>query len=90
MAQTNINIRMDEDLKKGFDGICNELGINMTVAVTVLAKKMIREKRLPFELSIDPFYMKSNMDALYKSINQLEQGQTVSRTLEELEETADE
>ena len=90
MAQSNINIHMDEDVKKDFESICNNLGINMTIAITVLAKKMIREQRLPFEVSIDPFYSQSNMDALHKSMEQLKQGETVSKTLEELEALADE
>ena len=54
MAQTTVSIRMDNDLKNSFDHICNELGMSMSTAVTMLAKKMTREQRLPFELSVDP------------------------------------
>ena len=85
MAQSNVNIRMDEDLKKGFDQICNDLGINMSIAITILAKKMIREQRIPFEVSIDPFYSKENTEALKQSHAQLEKGQTVTKTLADLE-----
>jgi DNA-damage-inducible protein J len=85
MAQSNVNIRMDEDLKKGFDQICNDLGINMSIAITILAKKMIREQRIPFEVSIDPFYSKENTEALKQSRAQLEKGQTITKTLAELE-----
>lgn len=52
MAQTNINIRMDQELKNQFDNICNQLGMNMTTAFTIFAKTMVREKRVPFELSL--------------------------------------
>lgn len=90
MAQTTISIRMDEGLKKDFDNICSELGMTMTTAFTILAKKMTREKRLPFEVSIDPFYSDANMKALSKSIQQMKEGQTVTKTLEELESLADE
>ena len=85
MAQSNVNIRMDEDVKKAFDQVCNDLGINMSIAITILAKKMIREQRIPFEVSVDPFYSKANEDRLRNSIKQLEQGKVVSKTLEELE-----
>ena len=51
MAQTTVSIRMDNDLKNSFDHICNELGMSMSTAVTMLAKKMTREQRLPFDLS---------------------------------------
>ena len=36
MAQTNVNIRMDETLKRLFDHFCNELGITMSTLLTSL------------------------------------------------------
>ena len=72
MAQTTVSVRMDETLKKDFDRICNDLGLSMTTAITMLAKKMTREKRLPFEVSVDPFYSEENMARLKKSIAQME------------------
>ena len=43
MAQTTVSIRMDNDAKNSFDHICNELGMSMSTAVTMLAaKKMTR------------------------------------------------
>ena len=53
MAQTNINIRMDENLKRDFDGLCNELGLTMTSAFTVFAKAMVRQRGIPFEVSLN-------------------------------------
>ena len=90
MAQSNINIRMDEEMKRDFDRVCTDLGINMTVAITILAKKMIREQRIPFEVSIDPFYSPSNVSALRRSAEQLRAGQVTEHTLDELEGMADE
>ena len=72
MAQTTVSIRMDNDLKNNFDHICNELGMSMSTAVTMLAKKMTREQRLPFELSVDPFYSEQNQARLRKSIAEME------------------
>lgn len=85
MAQTSINIRMDEDLKKSVESVCQELGINMTTAFTIFAKKMSREKRIPFDVSIDPFYSESNQTALKQSIDQSAQGNVIYKTIEELE-----
>ena len=53
MAQTNSNIRMDEQLKKQFDHLCNELGMNMTTAFNIFAKTMVRQQRIPFEVSLE-------------------------------------
>lgn len=72
MAQTTVSVRMDDALKKEFDSVCNDLGLSMTTAITMLAKKMTREKRLPFEVSVDPFYSDENMARLRKSIAQME------------------
>lgn len=90
MAQSTISVRMDEKTKHGFDDVCNELGLNMTAAITLFAKTMIRERRLPFDLTLDPFYSKSNMDALDESIAQLNSGQTVTMTLKQLDDAANE
>ena len=72
MAQTTVSVRMDEDLKREFDAVCNDLGLSMTAAIIILAKKMTREKRIPFEVSVDPFYSEENMARLRKSIAQME------------------
>lgn len=52
MAQSNICIRMDEDLKKQFDYLCNELGLTMSTAINMFIKTVVREKRIPLELSL--------------------------------------
>lgn len=85
MAQTLVNIRIDEDVKKSMEEICKELGITMSAAFNIFARKMSREKRIPFDVSIDPFYSESNIRALKESIQQLEDGKVVTRTIEELE-----
>lgn len=53
MAQVPVNFRMDEELKSEFEKVCNELGLNMTTAITIYIKKMTREKRIPFDVSIE-------------------------------------
>ncbi len=85
MSQTLINFRIDETTKKQMEQICNELGITMSTAFNIFAKKMIREKRIPFDVSIDPFYSESNMKAIDESIKQLEEGKVVRKTMKELE-----
>jgi len=77
MAQTMVNFRMDEDLKKSMEETCRDLGLSMTTAFTIFAKKMTREKRIPFEVSIDPFYSESNMTYLNKVVEDIELGKAV-------------
>ena len=64
MAQTNINIRIDEDLKKQFEAFCSDIGMTMTTAFCVFAKTAVRKQKIPFEISTDPFYSASNISTL--------------------------
>ena len=50
MAQTTFSIRMDSDLKKDFDKLCEEFGMSMSTAINVFARAVVRERRIPFEL----------------------------------------
>jgi DNA-damage-inducible protein J len=69
MADTSlVNIRMDSELKKSMEQTCRDLGMNMTTAFTIFAKKMTHEKRIPFEVSVDPFYNESNVAYLRRAI----------------------
>ena len=86
MGQSLVSIRMDEDLKKSFDSVCRDLGLNMSTAITFFAKKMSREKRIPFDVSLDSFYSESNLKYIHESLNQLNSGRVIVKTMEELEE----
>ena len=87
MAQTNINIRMDEDLKKQFDKFCSDIGMTMTTAICVVAKKAVREQRIPFEITADdPFYSAANMKRLQKAIQDVENGKLTTHDLIEAED----
>lgn len=74
MAQAAINIRMDADLKQSFEKLCDDLGMNMTTAITIFAKKSVREHRIPFEVCMDPFYSERNMARLGAAIDRLDAG----------------
>lgn len=46
----------------------------MTTAFTMFATKMTRERRIPFEVSIDPFYSESNLSHLEKVTAEIDRG----------------
>jgi len=54
--------------------ICREMGMSMTTAFTIFATKVTKEKRIPFEITADPFYSESNMKYLEKVIADIESG----------------
>lgn len=53
MSQTTINFRLDSDLKKRFERLCDEFGLSTTTAITLFMKAVIRERRIPFEIKTD-------------------------------------
>lgn len=53
MANTSINIRMDAELKRQFEAFCADMGMTMSAAFNIFARKAVREYRIPFEISGD-------------------------------------
>lgn len=53
MAMTNLNIRTDKAIKDQAEKIFNELGLNVTTAVNIFLRTVIREQGIPFELKLD-------------------------------------
>ena len=81
MAQTNINIRMDENLKQQFDHLCNELGLNMSTAFNIFAKAMVRRQGIPFEISLDT----PNAETL-AAIDDVNNGRNLSKPFHNIKE----
>ena len=70
----NINFCLDEADKKNMERVCSELGLSMSAAFAIFAKKVGREKRIPFDVSIDPFYSESNIRYLEKIVKDIKDG----------------
>ena len=75
MAQTvNVNFKLDSDVKKNMEQVCSELGLSMSAAFTIFARKVGREKRIPFDVSVDPFYSESNIHYLEGIMKDIKNG----------------
>ena len=85
MAQTMINFRMDAEEKNLFEDVCEQLGLTITAAFKMFAKKVVRERRIPFDLSLDPFYSESNMEHLRRGVKALDEGLGVEHDLIEVD-----
>lgn len=72
MAQ--ISLRVDDDVKRNAEITLNDIGLSMSAAINIFLKKIAREKRIPFELSADPFYSESNIKYLEEIINDIKSG----------------
>jgi len=87
MAETtNLNIRIDRQLKEQAEVFFSELGLNMSSAFNIFIRQSLRQGKIPFELSIvdDPFYSSTNIAVLRQSIREANEGKLVVKTLDEL------
>ncbi len=51
----NINIKTDSELKKQAEALFADLGMNMTTAFNIFMRQSVRENRIPFEITRDPY-----------------------------------
>lgn len=72
MAQ--VNFRIDDTIKAKAESVCTAMGLTMSTAINIFLTKLANEKRIPFEVAIDPFYSDENMARLRKSIADLNAG----------------
>jgi DNA-damage-inducible protein J len=87
MAETtNLNIRIDKNLKEQAETFFGELGLSMTAAFNIFVRQSLRQGKIPFEigLDIDQFHSPASLAALRRSIQEAAEGNFVSKTLEEL------
>lgn len=72
----NVNFRMDEQLKRNVEDICQRMGMNLTTALTIFCRKVEQERRIPFDITADqdPFYSESNVRYLKAKLDALNAG----------------
>ncbi|MDR1193151.1 MAG: type II toxin-antitoxin system RelB/DinJ family antitoxin [Peptococcaceae bacterium] len=71
-----LQVRLDDSVKKPFEEICDALGLSMSNAVNLFARAVVRERGIPFEMKLpEPFYSKSNVDWIKQGIAQHERGE---------------
>lgn len=74
MAQ--INLRIDDDVKRSAEQVCADIGLSLSTAINIYLKKLGREKRIPFEVTVDPFYSDENMARIREAIRSVETGKS--------------
>lgn len=78
MAQVSVNFRMDDQLKRNVEDICQKMGMSLTTALTVFCRKMEQERKIPFEVTAepddDPFYSESNIRWLKQQMEDYKSG----------------
>ena len=85
MAQTTFSVRMEEGLKRQFEGLCREFGMNMATAIHVFVRAVVRERRIPFEISSEMELTREGaMQAFMNLRQEAKRSGAVDMTLEEI------
>jgi len=72
MNQTTI--RLAPNLKKDFACVCEDMGLSVSSAITIFAKAVVREKRIPFEITVGNTFNAVTIAALDESESILKSG----------------
>lgn len=88
MSTTNVNFRMDTELKKNVEDICQRMGMNLTTMLTICCRKIEQERRIPFDVTAeaDPFYSESNVRELKRRYDEVLDGTAKLETHELIED----
>lgn len=91
MAQITFSVRMEEGLKRQFDSLCSDFGMNTSTAITIFAKKVVQEERIPFEISAVSHkkIREDGKDAFYKLRQQALKQYPNGLSLDEINEIID-
>ena len=72
---SNINVRVEQELKDQANAVFNSMGLNMSVAVIAFLKRVVADGKIPFELRVnDPLYNQHNLEHLRRQIMETQQG----------------
>ena len=87
MALATLTARVDEKDKVSFDAFCSNVGLNTSTAINLFVKAVLRENRIPFEITQtpDPFFSEANIAYVKKSVKELKDGKGSAHELSEVD-----
>ena len=87
MAQATFNVSMEERLGQQFDSFCRELGMTVSSAVRAFAQAVVRERKMPFEISAEREMTREKaLKAFYDLRDEAKKNGVQDMTLDEINE----
>lgn len=88
MTQATITARVDANDKINFDTFCSNVGLNTSTAINLFVKAVLRENRIPFEITqaSDPFFSETNIAHVKRAVQELRAGHGTAHELIEVED----
>lgn len=88
MAQVAFSVRMDGVLKKEFDALCEDFGMNTTTAFNIFARTVVKTKKIPFEIQASSEYdkeiLQSGKEAFYSMRTKVQNEEVAEMSAEEI------
>ncbi len=88
MAQVAFSVRMDAELKKEFDALCKDFGINTSTAFNIFARAVVKTRKIPFEISASNEYdkevLRKGKEAFYSMRSKVQEEDAAEPSLEEI------
>ena len=81
LPMTTFNMRMNAELKKNLEEVCRQMGLTVSSVFTMFATQVVRERRIPFIISADPFWNEATQRRLEHSYAQLKAGKVEEHAL---------
>ena len=75
---TQISVRVDDNVKKQAESVCSEIGMSLSTAINIYLVRLGKERRVPFDVSADPFYSSENMAVLRQRIADADSGRNMA------------
>lgn len=77
MPMATLSVKMDPEVKKGLEDFCSQVGMNVSTAINMFARSVVRNQCLPFEVTtrpVDPFYSAANAARLEAAARRMDLG----------------
>jgi DNA-damage-inducible protein J len=92
MAQTNLTIRIDEDIKRDAETLFNTLGMSMSGAINIFFRQAVRDQAIPFPIraktadeKYNEYFTPETIESIKRSVAQAEREDVISFSIAELE-----
>lgn len=90
MATSAMTVRMDTQIKKQFDALCQQFGMSSNTAINIFVNQVVRSRSIPFTVSIetpkDDLIRQRALEAFRMQRERAERGETPDLTLDEINE----
>ena len=88
MAQSYLSVRVNETDKNAFENFCNDVGMNVSVAINMFIKAVLQDNKLPFEVTRKPQFSEDLIEAkdMREHPEKYKKFSSVKALMEDLEE----